>query len=607
MKIWDEIFAQQTPVWSESDDEISHLIEKLFRYNIKSNYELDRKGGRQTIYLSKKNPWDFVATNDVPSGSTLRKTELKIIDGHELRGSIHSDITEQPLRDCFFDAVVALGVLLYNTRPNIQRSIIDINRIMKKGGIFFCTFQSTDTDLSYDENYYIPRHIDGDGTPVLARTDNMAIEKTYHAFSKNEVIDLLKGFKIIELELGQYKKNHTPQKQKHKTWLVLAQKVQDSYYGYDRGKQIELKNPPSVNTINPIDDYFLKESFVRNFLQLNVLPIINLSDFEILNCKINPFKLSRKGGIAAIEFKLQLGNKNNPHQIISKSIVGKWRNDGRGKEIFDLLQGLWNDKGFNGRRNDDSSPGDNSDIHFDDHLKIQEPIAYFPDYNLMITSKVNGTELEKILQNADRRVEHSILETYVVQAAKWLAKLHSIKLSHGRRTFLIHDEEKKLSDWLEHLSWLYPDFGKTISHILHFILKSEKDLDPECFVPIHGDFHTLNIFISEPDLTVIDFEQSCMFDPAKDLGYFTSYLTMRKKKYQLSFDIENLQKCFIDKYTSETSVSDRQELLKRICIYEARSYIQHLHFRYWTLNKKLDEIDFEYWVKKADECLQAEV
>lgn len=171
----------------------------------------------------------------------------------------------------------------------------------------------------------------------------------------------------------------------------------------------------------------------------------------------------------------------------------------------------------------------------------------------------------------------------------------------------MHDEEKKLSDWLEHLSWLYPDFGKTISRILHFILKGEKDLDPECFVPIHGDFHTLNIFISEPDLTVIDFEQSCMFDPAKDLGYFTSYLTMRKKKYQLSFDIENLQKCFIDKYTSEISVSDRQELLKRICIYEARSYIQHLHFRYWTLNKKLDEIDFEYWVKKAEECLQAEV
>jgi len=25
------------------------------------------------------------------------------------------------------------------------------------------------------------------------------------------------------------------------------------------------------------------------------------------------------------------------------------------------------------------------------------------------------------------------------------------------------------------------------------------------------------------------------------------------------------------------------------------------------LNKKLDEIDFEYWVKKAEECLQAEV
>jgi thiamine kinase-like enzyme/SAM-dependent methyltransferase len=604
MKIWDELFAQQTQIWSEPDDEISRIIEDLFRYKIKSNYELDRMGGRKTVYLSKKNFRNFVATNN--NILNLQKSEFKIIDGHNLSGMIHSDITKQPFRDCIFDAVIALGVLLYNTRVNIQRCIVDVNRIMKKGGIFFSTFQSSDEDLSYDM-YNRHNHIYGDRTSFLHKQRDTEREKTYHAFSENEVIHLLKDFRIIELKLRQYE-SHKQQNQKYKIWLVLAQKMQDRYSNYDVGsKQIEMKNPSSVSTINPIDDYFLNEYFIRNFVQLNILPIINLSNFEILNCKINPFKLSRKGGIAAIELNLQLGNKNNPQQKISKSIVGKWRKDGRGKEIFDLLQGLYYDKGFNRKRNDNisssSSSNNDRDIYHDDHLKIQEPIAYFPNYNLMLTSKVNGVELEKILQNANGNVESSILETYMIQAAKWLAKLHSIQLTHGRRTFFIHDEEKKLSTWFEHLSWLYPDFDKKISHILHFILKEQKDLNPKCFVPIHGDFHTLNIFISEPDLTVIDFEQSCIFDPAKDLGYFTSYLTMKKKKYQLSFDTENLQKCFIDSYISEISA----EPLKRIGIYKARSYIQHLHFRYWTLNKKLDEIDFEHWVNAAEQSLQVGV
>jgi hypothetical protein len=47
-----------------------------------------------------------------------------------------------------------------------------------------------------------------------------------------------------------------------------------------------------------------------------------------------------------------------------------------GEEIFDLLQELWH-KGFDDRRGEDDD---------EDHLKIYEPIEYFRDYNLMLTS-----------------------------------------------------------------------------------------------------------------------------------------------------------------------------------------------------------------------------
>ena len=64
----------------------------------------------------------------------------------------------------------------------------------------------------------------------------------------------------------------------------------------------------------------------------------------------------------------------------------------------------------------------------DDYLKISKPIAYFPDYNLMLASKAGGIELGKMLMEGDA----SMLENYIMQALSWLAKLHSIDVKSGR-------------------------------------------------------------------------------------------------------------------------------------------------------------------------------
>src|SRR5919197_2958775 len=168
--------------------------------------------------------------------------------------------------------------------------------------------------------------------------------------------------------------------------VVLAEKSKRTKFR-TRSLQEGKKDAYSVNTKQI--DYFLDELFVRNFFELN-LSNLNLSDFRILNCQTNLLK--RRKSKAAIEFKLHLGykrNDNNRHNhhrsnsSISKSIVGKWRSDGRGKEVFDLLQEIWT-KGF--ARTD----GNN-------YLKIYEPIAYFPDYSLMVTSKAKGVRLKELL------------------------------------------------------------------------------------------------------------------------------------------------------------------------------------------------------------------
>ena len=67
----------------------------------------------------------------------------------------------------------------------------------------------------------------------------------------------------------------------------------------------------SIIKSDPLE-YFLNESFVKKFIETNLLPKMNLSDeFEIVNCEIIPFRLRKKEGVAAIEFKLRLCNKEN--------------------------------------------------------------------------------------------------------------------------------------------------------------------------------------------------------------------------------------------------------------------------------------------------------
>ena len=349
-------------------------------------------------------------------------------------------------------------------------------------------------------------------------------------------------------------------------YIILAEKIPDG----------------SIN-INPVD-YFLNEAFVSNFFEARVLPRLNLSEFRILKCEINRLKSRRRK--PAIEFRLWLNNKNNndnhKQQQTSINLVGKWRNDELLKETFDLLQELWC-KGF--------QSGD------DDYLKISKPIAYFPDYNLMLASKANGIELGKMLMGGDA----SVLENYIMQAASWLAKLHSIDLRSGR-AFSLETEEAKLRHWSEHLCFLYPDFAEKISNLFSLILDKERSLDSKCFGLIHGDYNPNNIFVDGNDLTVIDFEQSCIFDPAFDLGYFIAKLISAKRKYNLPLDVENLEKRFLDKYTAKISI----EPLKRVGLYKARSFLQHLHFRYWTgrSHHNPDQLDCQYWINKTEECLQ---
>lgn len=366
--------------------------------------------------------------------------------------------------------------------------------------------------------------------------------------------------------------------------------VQRTYNSSSSSQADITSQHPQSNTEEQIDQ-LLEEDFILQLMKSRVLPGIS-SKFDISKCIINPLKVSRRAGIATIEYRLtQIPGTQSEEESISQSFIGKWRRDGSLRQVFDNLTVLW-------------SPGLWRDRSYESDLRICRPIAYFSEYNLMLTSNAYGVQLEDFLAHGD--TNPNLIRTAVTQSAKWLAKLHSTTAALCQNIFSFKDEEERLYKWRDHLSALYPPFAGRIGELSSQILEEQRKLDPMSFVFIHGDFHPLNILVDEDHLTVVDFEHSCLFDPAKDLGYFISYLLMRREKYGLSLDIEALQKIFLRKYVEEMSSSvEAQGSLKRVDLYKCRSYLQHLHFRYWTLKRRLDESYLRYWVTEAEKCIEA--
>jgi len=321
---------------------------------------------------------------------------------------------------------------------------------------------------------------------------------------------------------------------------------------------------------------FLDPSFAANFFELR-LPMMGLSDFTISRCETKPIRLAKNGGKSIIEFTLHLKSRVNKQTMI-KTVIGKWRQPDRPyDQTFALSQELWR-KGFEGG----------------DHLGICEPIAYFSDLNVMLMSKVAGVPLgERLVADDDA------LKSNITQVARWLLKLHKTNVTRAKQ-WSLREEEVILDNILQNLVRLDPLCAERLRRVLRTVLERERSVRPESFVLIHGDLHPNNIFVDGLNLSVIDLDRSCLFDRAKDLGYFLGQVNLKKRRYKLSVDTDALRKNFLNHYTNAIST----EVQERIAAYQARTYVEHLNFLYWTLKKSFDPVDVDHWLHEAEECLQ---
>jgi phosphotransferase family enzyme len=212
-------------------------------------------------------------------------------------------------------------------------------------------------------------------------------------------------------------------------------------------------------------------------------------------------------------------------------VFGKLYSDELGPHSFRVLKGLW-----------EAGLGEGA------LYQVTKPLAYMPEYNLLLMSAAAGTPLMSLVgEDGPEFLAH------IRQAARWLVRLHRVPLRVGRAESLW--ESLKLFRVVRRLTKAaarVPHERKRLIEMVDALCRAGKRGPGQVpAVQTHGRFHYEHIFVNGGPVTVIDFDRSLPSDPAKDLAEFLSMLRVRAfKRTGTTATVDAATRLFLEEYLS---------------------------------------------------------
>jgi aminoglycoside phosphotransferase (APT) family kinase protein len=184
----------------------------------------------------------------------------------------------------------------------------------------------------------------------------------------------------------------------------------------------------------------------------------------------------------------------------SRRLIGKVRADGGGARAYELLGALSRTRCAT--------------------LQVARPVAWFPEHGALITEVAAGTACRTLDLAADGGA--------IARIARALSELHSVVLPPG----VTLPGPKSLADHVAELMqpapWVlarrFPVHAHAISHTLAQLTAEEASWGVTPVSVLHRDFHLRQLFDDGTRITVLDWDDAALGDPAFDVGYFTAYL-----------------------------------------------------------------------------------
>jgi len=204
------------------------------------------------------------------------------------------------------------------------------------------------------------------------------------------------------------------------------------------------------------------------------------------------------------------------------------------------------------------------------NLTIPRPLFYSPDFNAFFYQGISGQNLYQYI----RRQDVNTVESIVVKAAAWFAKLHHLSATA--------EAAKNFNPLNSRIETIIPGMANALTKVqvqeqryFEICRKAYEKINQEekKFLAstkerwlIHGDAHPENIIIIDKDkIGVIDFTDICLADYARDLGTFLQQLEfMMLRKINDQLEVEKIKRLFLNSYFKNAKITLDDNLQKRI-------------------------------------------
>ncbi len=179
-----------------SEKDVRLLLGELKKKKTKNVLDLGCGLGRHALLLASQGFSVFAVD---ASYEALELTEKAAAEAGFAVDVQYSLMTELPYEDGFFDYVLAWNVVYHGTPDIVKKSVSEIKRVVRTGGIFQCTM------LSKRNSFYgTGRRIDAD-TYITEIDDNEQRHPHFYC-NAEELVDLFRGFEIVSLRLCEQKR-----------------------------------------------------------------------------------------------------------------------------------------------------------------------------------------------------------------------------------------------------------------------------------------------------------------------------------------------------------------------------------------------------------------
>lgn len=195
-----------------------------------------------------------------------------------------------------------------------------------------------------------------------------------------------------------------------------------------------------------------------------------------------------------------------------------------------------------------------------DKFSQAEPLGSFENLGVALQSHLEGRPLGELLDQPE-------FNAYLTKTAEALAALHSARfpleqMRDGERLARSIRRRRNV------LKAAHPDLRKRV-RALTSELADRVERETTVIAPTHGDFHHTNILAGADNVSIIDFDEMAMGDPASDAGRFIASLSI--PSLRIFGDLRGPEKAkqhFLQPYLKKTGID-----IERVLLFEAASYL----------------------------------